>query len=132
MNKAKSGVKNSEEIPNPKLQSNIEEGINKYSGVEAEGYNGYTNYETWLICLNIDNDSELYESINDLTTEYLNEYHYERDITDKYELGKRIKDYLEELFCNDEIGVIHIRDSWTWRDWQEIDWIEVAETRITD
>lgn len=93
-------------------------------------YNGYTNYETWLVCLNIDNEQGLYNSVNDLVTEYLNETHHDRDTSDKYELGNRIKEYLEELFANDELGIVKICDTWTWRDWQEIDWMEVAGTRL--
>ena len=91
-------------------------------------YNGYTNYETWLVCLNIDNEQGLYNSVNDLVTDYLNETHYDRETADKYHLGNMIIEYLEELFSDEELGVVHICDTWTWRDWQEIDWIEVAET----
>ena len=36
MTTAKNGLKNPEGIPNPELQSNIEVGINKYSGVKQE------------------------------------------------------------------------------------------------
>ena len=93
-------------------------------------YNGYTNYETWLICLNIDNEQGLYNSVNELVTEFLNETHHDRDTADKYQIGNRIKEYLEELFSNDELGIVKICDTWTWRDWQEIDWQEVAETRL--
>jgi hypothetical protein len=97
-----------------------------------EGYNGYANYETWLLCLNVDNDYGLYTSVNELVTEYLNETHHDRDTADKYDLGERIKEFLEEIYSNDELGIVKICDTWTWRDWQEIDWQEVAETRLSD
>lgn len=95
-------------------------------------YNGYTNYETWLLCLNIDNDEGLYNSVRDLTTEYLNETHHDRDTANKYDLGNIIKEWLEEAFYNEECSVYKICDTWTLRDWQEIDWLEVAETRLEE
>lgn len=103
-------------------------------GLEAgdKGYNGYNNYETWLLCLNIDNDQGLYNSINELVTEYLNDTRYDRTTCNYYDLGDRIRDYLEELFWNDEYNVYKICDTWTLRDWQEIDWLEVAETRLEE
>ena len=98
--------------------------------MEDTSYNGYTNYETWLICLNIDNEQGLYNSINDLVTEYFNETHEDRDTLDLYTLGNRIKEYLEELFYIESCSVYKICDTWTYRDWQEIDWMEVAKTRL--
>lgn len=97
-----------------------------------EGYNGYTNFETWLICLNIDNDFGLYNSINVLVTDYLNETHEDRETIDKYKLGQIIKDWLEEIFFIEDCQVYKICDTWTFRDWQEIDWCEVAETRLME
>ena len=88
---------------------------------EEKGYNGYTNYETWLLCLNIDNEEGLYNEIRDLV-----ELHSEEE--DLF-LGDMIKEYLAELFYNEEFQVYKICDTWTERDWQEIDWEEVAETR---
>lgn len=34
--------------------------------MSEEGYNGWTNYETWLLALNVDNDQGLYNSTRDL------------------------------------------------------------------
>lgn len=89
----------------------------------SEEYNGYTNYETWLLCLNVDNDQGLYESINDLVNENSN-------INETYQLGDLIREYIEEIAWIDDIGIYKICDTWTQRDWQEIDWIEVTETRL--
>ncbi len=87
-------------------------------------YNGYTNYETWLLCLNIDNEQGIYESVN--------EFVEKKKELDNYDLGEKLKEFLEELFFVDEHNIYKICDTWTFRDWQEINWVEVAETRRGD
>lgn len=90
-----------------------------------EGYNGYTNYETWLLCLNIDNDEGVYDEVRNIALGY-------KDQEDFYNIGLLIKDYLEETFYIETAGCYKIYDSWTERDWKEIDWNEVAETRLAE
>jgi hypothetical protein len=84
-------------------------------------YNGYTNYETWLLCLNVDNEQGIYESVN--------EFVEENKELDNYDLGEKLKEFLEEWFFVEEHNIYKICDTWTFRDWQEINWVEVAETR---
>jgi hypothetical protein len=88
-----------------------------------EGYNGYTNYETWLVCLNIDNDEGLYNDVRRKAKELQGDL-------DHYEIGQEIREYLEEWFYDDKNHIYKICDSWTERDWKEINWTEVAETRL--
>lgn len=84
-------------------------------------YNGYTNYETWLMALNIDNDKGLYEMIQ---TDIISE---NQDLDD-YELGDLIKEAIEELAYNEEFNIYKLCDTWTYRDFQEIDWSDIAHT----
>jgi ferritin len=84
-------------------------------------YNGYTNYETWLLCLNIDNEQGIYDSVN--------EFVEENKELDNYDLADMLKEFLEEWFYVEEHSIYKICDSWTFRDWQEINWVEVVETR---
>jgi len=84
-------------------------------------YNGYTNYETWLLCLNIDNEQGIYESVN--------EFVEENKELDDYDLGDKLKEFLEEWFFVEGHNIYKICDTWTFRDWQEINWVEVVETR---
>lgn len=86
-----------------------------------ETYNGYSNYETWLLCLNIDNDQGLYNSINETVETNKSE--------DDYELGEIIRKNLEELCWVDTYNIYKISDTWTTRDWHDINWREVATTR---
>jgi len=90
-----------------------------------EGYNGYTNYETWLLCLNIDNDEGLYDEIRNIALGY-------KDQEDFYNIGLLIQEFLEETFYIEAAGCYKICDSWTERDWKEINWNEVAETRLAE
>jgi len=73
-------------------------------------YNGYTNYETWKLCLNLDNNENLYNY-------YKN---YKGDYTD-------LKDEIEHDF-EVENGY-KIEDFWSYNEWKEINWEEVLETR---
>lgn len=53
----------------------------------SEKYNGWTNYETWLVALWLDNDEGSY-----------NEMHYmARHSKDVYSLMEQIKEMIEEL-----------------------------------
>jgi len=73
-------------------------------------YNGYTNYETWKLCLNLDSDESLYNY-------YKN---YKGDCID-------LKDEIEHAF-EVENGY-KIEDFWSYNEWKEINWEEVLETR---
>lgn len=86
----------------------------------SEGYNGWINYETWLLALNVDNDQGLYESTRELIKKT-------KDL-EVYDAAKEIKNYLEELAYNEECGIYKICDKWTQRDWGEIDFSEIVRS----
>ena len=50
-----------------------------------ETYNGYTNFETWLIALYIDNDAKLNDGINTV---------YSPDV---YEFSNNLKDFFNDM-----------------------------------
>lgn len=68
-------------------------------------YNGWVNYETWLLALNVDNEQGLYESTRELIKKT-------RDM-EVCDAAKEIKNYLEELTYNEECGIYKICDSLT-------------------
>jgi len=78
-----------------------------------ETYNGYTNYETWKLCLNLDNDEGLYETYKNYDGNYT-----------------QLKESLESTF--EVNNGYKIEDFWSYNEWNEIDWIEVLETRKED
>ena len=88
--------------------------------MSEETYNGWTNYETWLLALNVDNNQGLYETARDLIKRT-------KDL-DVYEAAKEMKDYLEELTYNEECSIYKICDNWTHRDWHEINFSEIVKS----
>lgn len=89
---------------------------------DEKGYNGWTNYETWLLALNLDNDQATQEMIVDWAREHpLKDYEYEHNRADDF------KDFLEDAFWVEEYNIIHICDSWTTRDFAEVNFQEVLK-----
>lgn len=82
-----------------------------------EKYNGYTNYETWLTGLWIDNDQELSEMVEELS----------KDAKDPYSLEESLKSILEELIqendcLNNECFVVDLFN----HAFAQINWTELA------
>ena len=75
-----------------------------------KGFNGYSNYETWMLCLNLDNEEGLYHAYRntEMTAEELQE-----ELSEVFECENGYK----------------ICDFWSFREWPRIDWEEVRETR---
>jgi len=82
--------------------------------MEHKDYNGWTNYETWLLKLNLDNEESLYNEYRDMASD--------RDLT-----GQQLQDWLEGAFEYQEVGY-KICDFWSYNEWREINWDEIAES----
>jgi len=94
--------------------------------MEHKEYNGWYNYETWLLALNVNNDHGLYDARREMVKEGTEKNMSVQEIADI------LKDWLEELSHIDEHGIYKLSDSWTYRDWSEINWDEIAEAWIAD
>lgn len=81
----------------------------------TEKYNGWRNYETWLMALNLNNDESIYDELTRIAKR-----------TPEVLLEDTIKEYVENSFYNEEYSVYKICDTWTQRDFDEIDWEEIA------
>ena len=82
-------------------------------------YNGWTNYATWLINLELD-----------LTDDPNGKYHLEKGMT-SYALGQQIKEYVrDEALCvdamNDVVGSI------VGAFLSDVDWVQIAEHVIDE
>jgi hypothetical protein len=88
-------------------------------------YNGWTNYETWVVNLWIDNDEYLYNDRLDLVREgkFRNEMH----------CGEAIRDWLREV----------LEDTGKWPQtglvadlfgaaWEAVNWTEIGEHSMAD
>ena len=95
-----------------------------------EKYNGWTNYETWLLKLNLDNDYGIYTMCQEWFKDNFKVSETERP--DNYEISVLFKEFLEEIFYIEDHSIYKICDTWTHRDWQEIDWIEITDAYIEE
>ena len=77
------------------------------------------NSETNLMWINISNDQGIYNELN-----YITENNTELD---DYDLGELFKEFIEENFITGKFrDIITIYDSWTMRDFSQIDWQAIA------
>jgi hypothetical protein len=86
-------------------------------------YNGWSNYATWRINL------EIFDGFDPT------EYYSACDLTDAYELGQSLKQYAEEVIF--ECGYDERRPSNLMEDYaraflQEVNWYEIAEHLVQD
>ena len=89
---------------------------------QEKGYNGWTNYETWVTKLWMDNDQGSYNYFNELAKE---------NKENAYNLSKVIKDHFEEN------NPLYELPSGPYHDLlnaalSEVNWREIAETLIND
>lgn len=89
-------------------------------------YYGWSNYETWLLRLNLDNDEGTYTMCKEWFKDVDKSSVYISRIADNF------KEYLEEVFYIEEYGIYKISDVWTERDWNEIDWIEITKSYLEE
>lgn len=85
---------------------------------DEQGYNGWTNYETWAVALWIDNEQSTQEWALELAREAKGNDH------ERYELAQGLKSELEEAMP--DLG------GSVWSDllgaaWSEVDWYEIAD-----
>jgi hypothetical protein len=79
---------------------------------------GWTNYETWLMNVNLTNEEGIYTFIVDLASR----------IKDDYELAEALKVWLEDNYFLDDVGIFKLCDAWTHRNFQEVNFIEIAKS----
>ena len=85
---------------------------------EDDRFNGHSNFETWLMSLNLDND----QNLNNTVLTFANA----RNL-DTYEKAECLKQFVEESFYVEEYGIYKIVDIWTDREFKEINWSEIIE-----
>jgi hypothetical protein len=76
-----------------------------------EEYNGWTNYETWLLALNLDNSQDMQLATHEAALM--------AGDSDEF------KELISDISFLEEHGIYKIEDVWTERDWQEANWFEL-------
>jgi len=87
----------------------------------GEKYNGWANYETWKMHLNLTNEEGLYNSSRAVIKETEGE---------DYEKAQALKEWVEQTFWVDKYDIVHFPegDSFTMAELSEVDWLEIAKT----
>jgi hypothetical protein len=91
-------------------------------------YNGWTNYETWVTALWIDNDRSSYDYRNELADQAKKEHKEERDRIGC--LATSLKDWIEEL--NPLAGEANLFCDLLNAALSEVDWHEIAENFLSE
>lgn len=81
-------------------------------------YNGWTNYATWRVNLEIFDGLE----IGDLS--------FNTDSSDAYDLELELKDYAESIITNDEIINNNLAVGYALAFMSEVNWTEIAKHMI--
>ena len=64
---------------------------------KTETYNGWSNYETWLVSLWLDNDQETYNKIRNIIKRNGN--------ISTYAVSKKIQDFVEKMVFTDKASL---------------------------
>ncbi len=88
--------------------------------MDNEKYNGWHNYETWKMHLNLTNEEGLYNGSVAVVRETKGE---------DYEKAQALKEWVEENFWVDDYNIVHFPqgDSFSTAELSEVDWLEVAK-----
>lgn len=90
-------------------------------------YQGWTNYETWVVSLWLDNDEGSYNYVRELTDEATEEAKEEQYPEAKHILGDKLRAWLSESMPN--LG----GTLWTYllnAAFSEVGWTEIAENLL--
>jgi hypothetical protein len=83
-------------------------------------YNGWTNYETWRVNL------EIFDGFEPT------EYYSACDLTDAYELGKSLQQYAEEIIFECASIPDGLARDYAQAFLQNVNWMEIAKHMIAD
>ena len=97
--------------------------------MESKDYNGWTNYETWLVALWIDNDPGTYERRREMATEAYEANECDRDAASR-DLAEELKVWVEEeLAPTPEPGLL---SDLVGAALGEVNWDEIASNYIEE
>lgn len=103
--------------------------------MHRDGHNGYTNYETWLVCLWLDNDEPLYREARAKVAEVIEQDDdADADEIDRDAQLSQAAEVLKEWITDEEMPELDagIASDLLNAALSEVDWFEVAKTRLDD
>ena len=81
-------------------------------------YNGWTNYETWLVALWVGNEPYLNEAIQELVLQHADDHGFALDTT--------VKDFISEL-VNESVPEAGLASDLIGAALSEVDWQDITE-----
>ena len=101
---------------------------------DQDGYNGWTNYETWLTALWIDNDQWTYNEARGIVRECVE---MATDDVSTSHVADQLKTWAEEQFIdpvteNEVRGVVGLAVDLLRAAWSDVDFYEIAENWISE
>lgn len=96
-------------------------------------YNGWTNFETWLVSLHIDNDQYEQQRWAERAEELLKgRDHTDNDVLGNvaYDLSKEIKDAHEEGYTEAMEKLSGVHNDMIRAAYSEVNWLEVARSIV--
>jgi aromatic ring-opening dioxygenase catalytic subunit (LigB family) len=99
--------------------------------MEDRSYNGWKNYETWLISLHINNSQGLFEYMRQVAKDTASAFPHEHGISRLIAVGDEVKDALLEHVC-DDLACGSIAAECVHVVMGEVYWVEIAECLLED
>lgn len=92
---------------------------------DEQGYNGWSNYETWCCNLWLSNDQGTYEQVNDMMRENIG--------ASVHEVSETLREYVEELNeSTADIPASSMLADMVGAFMGAVDWYEIVESWVTD
>jgi aromatic ring-opening dioxygenase catalytic subunit (LigB family) len=99
--------------------------------MEDQSYNGWKNYETWLISLHINNSESLREYLAQVAADTAEGFPHEHGISRLIAVGEAVKDALLDYVC-EELTSGSIAAECVHAVLGAVYWAEIAESLLED
>ena len=83
-------------------------------------YNGWTNYATWRVNL------EMFDGLD------VSDISFITDEITEYELGEELKEYAESVITNDEIASSNLAIDYAMAFLNDVNWSEIAKHKLDE
>ena len=99
---------------------------------EDKKYNGWTNYETWLVNLWTDGDESLSEMAQEAWNKAEKDQYFTREERATLDLADQIKDYVDEIQEESGYNGANMFIDMINASLREVDWHDIAENYISE
>lgn len=98
-------------------------------------YNGWTNWETWMVFSHLSNDERMYEDMREIVSGYVPGYGYMQS-TGIRSRAEELRGYVWDIVTESETvnttGIVGDLISAAFYDWDGVNWVEIVENVQSD